>query len=103
MARQRRKLSGPLLDRTDLLVNMHRPSAETLAQDPLGTRSHDIRAAVIDARERQSHRLAGSGLSTNAELTPRLTSTAAHGSARTTSTEALGLRQEDVLDGAIAA
>jgi magnesium chelatase family protein len=72
IARQRRKLSGPLLDRVDLLVNMHRPSAEALARDTAGTRSRDVRAVVSEARERQSHRLAGTGLSTNAELTPRV-------------------------------
>jgi magnesium chelatase family protein len=71
IARHRRKLSGPLLDRMDLLVNMPRPKAEDLDRDP-GTPSIDVRAAVLEARERQAHRLAGTGLRTNADLTPRL-------------------------------
>lgn len=142
IARQRRKLSGPLLDRMDLLVHMPRPSAETLAQDALGTSSAEVRTAVLEARERQAHRLAGTGLTTNAELTPRLMhlvrpdagatgalglayargtmSARGHGRilrvARTVAdldgrarvgaehvNVALGLRQEDVLDGALAA
>jgi magnesium chelatase family protein len=71
IARHRRKLSGPLLDRLDLLVHMPRPRAEQLAA-PAGTSSAEIRDAVRAARERQAARLAGTGLTTNAELTPRL-------------------------------
>ncbi len=71
VARHRRKLSGPLLDRMDLLVDMQRPEAEELEREA-ATSSHDVRAAVLEARERQAHRLAGTGLTTNAELTPRL-------------------------------
>ena len=55
----------------DLLVHMQRPKAEELERDA-GTASRDVRAAVLEARERQAHRLAGTGLTTNAELTPRL-------------------------------
>jgi magnesium chelatase family protein len=71
IARHRRKLSGPLLDRIDLLVPMHRPTAEELERDT-ATASADARAQVLEARERQIHRLAGTGLTTNAELTPAL-------------------------------
>lgn len=71
IARHRRKLSGPLLDRMDLLVHMPRPRPEAL-DDPRGTSSDVVLAAVLDARERQARRLAGTGLRTNAELTPQL-------------------------------
>ena len=71
IARHRRKLSGPLLDRMDLLVDMPRPKAEEFERDA-GARSDEVRLAVLDARERQAHRLAGTGLTTNAELDPRL-------------------------------
>ncbi len=50
---------------------MPRPSPEDL-RDSLGTPSRVARAAVIAARERQAHRLAGTGLRTNAELPPGL-------------------------------
>ncbi|HWC26973.1 MAG TPA: ATP-binding protein, partial [Solirubrobacteraceae bacterium] len=71
IARHRRRLSGPLLDRMDLLVNMPRPAPEALERE-VSTSSDEVRAAVLEARERQAHRLAGSGLRTNADLTPRL-------------------------------
>ncbi|MEJ7797909.1 MAG: YifB family Mg chelatase-like AAA ATPase [Solirubrobacteraceae bacterium] len=71
IARHRRKLSGPLLDRMDLLMHMHRPKPQELDGGP-STSSSEVRAAVQEARERQAARLAGSGLLTNAELTPRL-------------------------------
>jgi magnesium chelatase family protein len=50
---------------------MPRPAAEAL-EGHAESSSAVIRAAVLEARERQAHRLAGSGLTTNAELTPRL-------------------------------
>jgi magnesium chelatase family protein len=71
MARHRRKLSGPLLDRMDLLVHMPRPTARQLAARAQ-TSSAEVRAAVDAARERQAARLTGTGVTTNAELAPRL-------------------------------
>jgi magnesium chelatase family protein len=71
IARHRRKLSGPLLDRMDLLVDMQRPTAEQLQAGPTTTSAH-VRDAVQAARDRQAARLAGSGVLTNAEMTPRL-------------------------------
>jgi magnesium chelatase family protein len=71
LARHRRRLSGPLLDRMDLLMHMQRPEAEELEGDATTT-SAEVLTAVRAARERQAMRLAGTGLTTNAELTPRL-------------------------------
>jgi magnesium chelatase family protein len=71
LARHRRRLSGPLLDRMDLLMHMQRPLAEELERGAT-TRSAEVCDAVQAARERQAARLAGTGLTTNAELTPRL-------------------------------
>ncbi len=68
MARHRRKLSGPLLDRLDLLVDVQRPTAAQLASDA-HTTSAEVLAAVLEARERQASRLAGTGASTNAAMT----------------------------------
>lgn len=70
-ARHRRKLSGPLLDRIDLLVDVQRPSATELAA-PAVTTSEHARAQVDEARERQRRRLADSVASFNAEMTPAL-------------------------------
>jgi magnesium chelatase family protein len=142
MARHRRKLSGPLLDRIDLLVNMQRPTTEHLRASALTT-SEVVLGAVCEARERQALRLRDTGLLTNADLTPRLIrdlvrvdgaglaslhrsyengdlSARGHDRvlrvARTIADldgsdgvgashigEALGLRQHDALDGALAA
>ena len=71
VARHRRKLSGPLLDRMDLLVNLQRPTAEQMDAPAVMT-SAEVRDAVRAARERQAVRLAGTGQTTNAAMTPRL-------------------------------
>jgi magnesium chelatase family protein len=70
-ARHRRKLSGPLLDRIDLLVDVRRPSAADLASPPV-TVSEDARRAVEAARDRQRRRLHDTVASSNAEMTPAL-------------------------------
>jgi magnesium chelatase family protein len=71
VARYRRKLSGPLLDRMDLLVHVDRPTPEQLEAGAV-TSSADVLAAVRVARERQAARLAGTGVATNAAMTSRL-------------------------------
>jgi magnesium chelatase family protein len=71
IARYRRKLSGPLLDRLDLLVHMQRPRAQDL-EARTSTTSAEVRDLVRAARERQAARLAGTGVLTNAAMTPRL-------------------------------
>lgn len=71
LARYRRKLSGPLLDRIDLLAYMQRPDSGDLEAAALSS-SAQVADAVADARERQAARLAGTDLLTNAALTPRL-------------------------------
>ena len=71
LSRHRRRLSGPLLDRIDLLVTVARPHADALAQAPL-TSSAAVRARVLAARERQQARLADTQVHTNAQLDARL-------------------------------
>ncbi len=71
LARHQRRLSGPLLDRIDVLVPVGRPSASALRGETAPA-SATVRARVIEARERQSRRLAFYGLACNAQLTPRL-------------------------------
>ncbi|HWE59880.1 MAG TPA: YifB family Mg chelatase-like AAA ATPase [Solirubrobacteraceae bacterium] len=65
--RYERRLSGPLLDRMDLLVNVVRPSEQEMRSAPI-TDSATLRARVIEARARQQHRLAGTAASCNGEL-----------------------------------
>jgi magnesium chelatase family protein len=58
LRRHRRRLSGPLLDRMDLLVNVQRPSEAELRSEPV-VDSATARARVAEARERQRRRLGG--------------------------------------------
>jgi magnesium chelatase family protein len=70
LRRHRRRLSGPLLDRLDLLVNVERPREHELRGDPT-LRSADARARVAEARERQALRLAAAGVRCNGEMDTR--------------------------------
>jgi magnesium chelatase family protein len=72
LRRHRRRLSGPLLDRIDLLVDVPRPTEEELRGAPLMT-SAQARARVAEARERQRARLQGSGAACNGEMDGRVT------------------------------
>jgi magnesium chelatase family protein len=67
LARHRRRLSGPLLDRIDLLVTVARPRAADLTRPPLAS-SAVVRERVLAARERQAHRLTGRGVRCNGQL-----------------------------------
>jgi magnesium chelatase family protein len=67
LRRYARRLSGPLLDRIDLLVTVDRPVVQDLAGEPQ-TSSATVRARVEQARARQCSRLRGTGASCNAEL-----------------------------------
>ncbi|HWK26796.1 MAG TPA: YifB family Mg chelatase-like AAA ATPase [Solirubrobacter sp.] len=70
LMRHRRRLSGPLLDRIDILMRVERPPAEALRQQAAPS-SASVRQRVIGARERQLHRLAGQLEASNAQLTAR--------------------------------
>jgi magnesium chelatase family protein len=71
MSRHARRLSGPLLDRIDLVVHVQRPAAEHLAQEP-ATRSEVERARVLAARERQAERFEGTAARCNAHMDAHL-------------------------------
>jgi magnesium chelatase family protein len=63
-------LSGPLLDRLDLLVSIERPQEHELRAGPTAS-SAQARARVAEARDRQLLRLAGSGARCNGEMDAR--------------------------------
>jgi len=69
--RYQRKISGPLLDRIDLRVDVPQLSRAELLAAPDGEPSAAIRARVIAARERQQARFAGSGIFCNRQMSPR--------------------------------
>ncbi len=72
LTRHRRRLSGPLLDRIDLLVNMHADASSDLSR-VASTSSEQARTQVADARERQRTRLADEGVSVNAHMSASAT------------------------------
>ena len=71
LARHRRRLSGPLLDRMDLLVSVPRPTAAEL-QRATPVASAVCRERVLASRERQAARFAGRDVSLNGAMGPRL-------------------------------
>jgi magnesium chelatase family protein len=71
LVRHRRRLSGPLLDRIDLLVNLSHDAGHGLADRPL-TSSRQAREQVLLARERQLARLRGERPISNARMDVRL-------------------------------
>lgn len=70
IARYRSRLSGPLLDRIDLHLTVHPVRFSELFAQGRGESSQAVRERVVAARRVQAARLAGTGRSTNSQLTP---------------------------------
>ncbi len=66
--RYQAKISGPLLDRIDLTVDVPPPDFDTLADKPAGEPSAAIKARVDAARARQLARYGAGGVSCNAQM-----------------------------------
>lgn len=69
------RISGPLLDRIDIHIEVPRLKNEELLQPGQGEPSQAIRARVQQARQLQSQRFAGTPVFTNAAMTSRQTRT----------------------------
>lgn len=69
LQRYQKKVSGPLLDRIDLHVEVPRVQFEKLSEDELSEPSAAIRERVEKAREIQSRRFKGLEIQTNSEMT----------------------------------
>jgi magnesium chelatase family protein len=67
------KVSGPLMDRIDIQIEVPAVPFKELSSDTCGPSSAEIRKAVIKARQYQEKRLAKTGLYCNAQMTTRLT------------------------------
>ena len=67
----RSRLSGPLLDRIDLRIDVPRLAPAERRAGTGGEDSATVRARVVAARERQLARLAGTGAYANAHMTAR--------------------------------
>jgi magnesium chelatase family protein len=71
IARYQKKISGPLLDRIDIHIEVPRVDYEKLSDKRAGELSSAIRARVEAARKRQRDRFTSTpGISTNAEMRP---------------------------------
>ncbi len=70
VVRYQKRISGPLLDRIDIHVEVPRVDYEKLADDRRGEPSAAIRERVERAREVQQRRFAGTNLTCNAEMGP---------------------------------
>ena len=71
VTRYQRKLSGPLLDRIDIHVEVPRVEYEKLTEDRRGEPSADVRKRVVRARQSQQERFAALPFKTNGEIGPR--------------------------------
>ncbi len=65
------RISGPLLDRIDLHVEVPAVPFTQLAEAPPGPTSADLLQLVLAARARQSERFKGKGAAVNGRMTPR--------------------------------
>jgi magnesium chelatase family protein len=66
------KISGPLLDRIDLHVEVNKVSFEELSSKAAGESSADIRKRVVAAREIQQKRFMGMDVYCNAQMSTRM-------------------------------
>jgi magnesium chelatase family protein len=70
VTRYQKRISGPLLDRIDIYIDVPRVDYEKLSDQRVGEPSRVVRTRVEAARARQRERLQGSGLSCNADMRP---------------------------------
>ncbi len=68
----RSRISGPLIDRVDMHIELAPLDSEMLTQKRCGEDSATIRAKVIAAREIQRRRYAGTGIRDNASLSGKM-------------------------------
>jgi magnesium chelatase family protein len=74
LARYRRRLSGPLLDRIDIVCQLEPARPLELVSDSVHLEGTQVvRDRVVAARDRQHRRLAGSGALCNADMDAALT------------------------------
>ncbi|UCD22149.1 MAG: YifB family Mg chelatase-like AAA ATPase [Chloroflexota bacterium] len=71
ISRYHKRISGPLLDRIDIFVDVPHIDYEKLTEDKHGETSAEVRARVKVAHEIQLERFRGSKLKCNADMTPK--------------------------------
>jgi len=71
VTRYQKRISGPILDRIDIHIDVPRVEYEKLSDSRLGEPSEQVRERVEQARQLQVGRFEGRGLSSNADIGPR--------------------------------
>ncbi len=72
LARYQNKLSGPIMDRIDLHIEVPRLKFEKLSSNELGESSANIRQRVIETRVKQYNRLSSKNIVTNSEMNSQM-------------------------------
>jgi magnesium chelatase family protein len=70
VTRYQKRISGPLLDRIDIHVDVPRLEYDKLTEQRLGESSETVRARVETARAKQRTRFDGTDLACNADMRP---------------------------------
>lgn len=71
ISRYQKKLSGPLLDRIDLYVEVPRVKTERLTQEYKTKSSEELKIKIENARKIQQKRFQNSEITTNSEMNPQ--------------------------------
>jgi magnesium chelatase family protein len=72
LTRYQRKISGPILERIDIWLDVPRIEHEKLSEDTYkGERTNNVRSRVVQARQKQEDRMRGLNKKTNAEMSAR--------------------------------
>jgi len=71
ISRYHKRISGPLLDRIDIFVDVPHIDYEKLTEDKIGESSDKVRARVKSAHEVQVERFRATKLKCNADMTPK--------------------------------
>ncbi|MFH1560131.1 MAG: YifB family Mg chelatase-like AAA ATPase [Chloroflexota bacterium] len=70
VSKYQKRISGPLLDRIDIFVDVPRVEYDKLTGEEIGEESAKVRERVEKARGRQRQRFAGTGSQSNADMGP---------------------------------
>jgi magnesium chelatase family protein len=70
VTRYQKRISGPLMDRIDIHIQVPRVEYQKLRDMRAGESSAEVRARVEAARERQRNRFAGMDIASNADMRP---------------------------------
>jgi len=71
ISRYHKRISGPLLDRIDIFIDVPHIDYEKLTEDKPVESSEEVRERVKTAHELQVNRFQGTKLTSNADMTPK--------------------------------